>query len=214
MDYTYDGFYARFDTVSKDAGSMLMGADTLVGDVFSVDFRTDESGKTSAWLVNRFGGDLGFLNAADSYRLQVAAARGQNVRALLSFVAFTEEQGPGPYWGEVAIICTPSDQPVFDEFVSTLSKSMASGVRPAVSLGEPELRKLVESGGSWLPNDRVALPNFKPGTAVVKSNRSITDNIVEQGRKGNAGCYAVSIAFIAVLVVGALYFLGRMIGIL
>lgn len=211
MDYTYDGFYTRFDTASKDAGGLLMGADTLVGDVFTVDFRTDSNGSTVAWLVNRFGGDLGFLNSADTYRLQVASARGLNVCGLLSFVAYTEDQTPSPYWGEVAIVCTPANDPHFAEFVKTLGKSMATGVRPSVALGEPELRKIEETGGTWLPAERVATPERKPGTAFVKSQRSITENMVEQGRKGNIGCYIISIAFIVVVVLGVLYFLGRMI---
>ena len=212
MDYTYDGFYTRFDTASKDAGGLLMGADTLVGDVFTVDFRTDANGSTTAWLVNRFGGDLGFLSAADTYRLQVAAARGLSVRALLSFVAYTEDQTPSPYWGEVAVVCTPANDPDFEEYLRTLGKNMASGVRPSVSLGEPEIRKIAETGGTWLPAERVALPERKPGTAFVKTQRSITENMVEQGRRGNVGCYIVSIAFIVAVVLGVIYFLGRMIG--
>ena len=56
------------------------------------------------------------------------------------------------------------------------------------------------------------MPKRNPGTAIVKSHRSITENMVEQGRKGNIGCYVVSIAFIVVVVVGVVYLLGSMFG--
>lgn len=212
MEYSYEGFYTRFDTASAEDGGILAGADTLVGDVFTVDFRVDSYGATTAWLVNRFGGDLGFLNAADTYRLQVATARGLVVRALLSFVAYTENQEPSPFWGEVAIVCTPSSEPLFDAFVEGLSKTMAEGVRPDVNLGEPELRKLVEADGSWVPSGRIPYPAKKPGTALVKSRRSFSENMVEEGRKGNVGCYAVSIVSLIAIVAGIVYLVGSSLG--
>ena len=39
MNQSYEGFYGRFETPSKAVGSMLMGADSLVGDDFKVEFR-------------------------------------------------------------------------------------------------------------------------------------------------------------------------------
>ena len=37
MDQSYEGFYARFETPSKKMGSLLMGADNLVGDDYQVE---------------------------------------------------------------------------------------------------------------------------------------------------------------------------------
>ena len=212
MDYAYEGFYARFDTAGKDAGFVLGGADTLVGDVFTVDFRADEDGSTTAWLINRFGGELGFVNAATTYKLQVATARGLTVRALLSFVAYTEGQNPSPFWGEVAVVCTPDNEPLFDTYVQNLSKAMAGGVRPNVDLSMPEIQKLVESQGTWVPVDRVDRPAFDKGTALVKDRRSVSENMIEQSRKGNIGCYAAAIICTIAIVVAIGYFVGGALG--
>ena len=43
METTYTGFYARFDTPSKKDAAVLLGADNLVGDLFDVEFVTEES---------------------------------------------------------------------------------------------------------------------------------------------------------------------------
>ena len=53
METTYTGFYARFDTPSKKDAAVLLGADNLVGDLFDVEFVTEE-GTAVAWMVNRF----------------------------------------------------------------------------------------------------------------------------------------------------------------
>ena len=42
METTYTGFYARFDTPSKKDAAVLLGADNLVGDLFDVEFVTEE----------------------------------------------------------------------------------------------------------------------------------------------------------------------------
>ena len=65
METTYTGFYARFDTPSKKDAAVLLGADNLVGDLFDVEFVTEE-GTAVAWIVNRFGHRVAFLDAIDS----------------------------------------------------------------------------------------------------------------------------------------------------
>ena len=54
--------------------------------------------------------------------------------------------------------------------------------------------------GAWLPSDRVALPKKKKGTAWVKTERSGTEALVEQARKGNIGCTITSWIFLLALV--------------
>ena len=57
----YFGTYARFDTASKKEGSLLVGADNLVGDRYDIEFVTAD-GVTTAWMRNRFGARTGFFD--------------------------------------------------------------------------------------------------------------------------------------------------------
>ena len=59
-DIPYFGTYARFDTASKKDAAVLLGADNLVGDVFDIEFVT-EDGVRTAWMKNRFGAMVGFF---------------------------------------------------------------------------------------------------------------------------------------------------------
>ena len=81
MDQSYEGFYAHYDTPTKKVGASLMGADTLVGDDLKVDFRTEE-GRVTAWLLNKFDAEVGFLDVDGSRKLQLANARGQKIAPL------------------------------------------------------------------------------------------------------------------------------------
>ena len=49
----YAGAYERFDTISKKEASALVGADNLVGDRFSIEFKV-ENGVVTAWMKNKF----------------------------------------------------------------------------------------------------------------------------------------------------------------
>ena len=196
----YYGTYRRFDTESKNEGALLLGADNLVGDVFEIDFAT-EDGKARAWMKNKFGRRVAFFDAEFSRKLSVFEARGWAVKALLSFVAYSDTPEPGIYWGEAAIICyNPSISSSVDRFAENLSRHLSEGVRPDVALGKQAAENLVSSNGDWIPKKRVPLPEKTKGSAIVKSRRSASEKLIEQGRKGNKGCYLLSILFFAALI--------------
>lgn len=213
----YSGSYERFDTVSKKEASVLMGADNLVGDRFAIEFKTD-NGTTVAWMKNKFGALVGYFNPEVSRQLQIYQARGWSLVALLSFVAYTDTPEPGKYWGEAAIICyDPRRNPdALEAFISTIGSMMQDSLRPDVSLGQDGIDHVIDSNGTWRPSARVPLPDKERGMAILKRRRKVSENLIEQGRAGNKGCYAISWAFIAVavaaLVVGA-YFGLRALGV-
>ena len=212
MDQSYEGFYAQYDTPSKKVGSMLMGADTLVGDDLKVDFRT-EDGRVTAWLLNKFDAEVGFLDADGSRKLQLANARGQKIRVLLSFVAYSDEPDPGHYWGEVAVICfNPAYAVEMDAFADRVGERMADGARVDVNLGASAVKKIFDEPG-WVPADTVPLPKKKTGMAVLKDHQSISEKMIEQGRAKNKGCYAISWIFIIAVVAAAAYGIARLIGV-
>lgn len=213
MDQSYEGFYAQYDTPSKKVGSLLMGADTLVGDDLKVDFRT-EDGKVTVWLLNKFDAEVGFLDAEGSRKLQLANARGQKIRVLLSFVAYSDEPDPGHYWGEVAVICfNPAYSTEMDAFADRVGARMADGLRLDVNLGAAAVKKIFDEP-EWVPTDTVALPKKKNGMAVLKDHQSISEKMIEQGRAKNKGCYAVSWVFIIVLVAAAAYGIAHLLGVI
>lgn len=200
MDQSYEGFYARFDTPSKKVGSLLMGADNLVGDDYSVEFKTEE-GRVVAWLSNKFGAEVGFVDIEGSRKLQLAHARGQKTRVLLAFVAYSDMPDPGLYWGEVAVICfNPAFEEEMNAFVDRIAARLAEGVRPAINLGSSAVKKIFEEPG-WIPSDTVPLPKKEKGMAVLKDHQSMSEKMIEQGRARNRGCYIVSWIFIIVLLI-------------
>ena len=204
MDYSYEGFYARFESATKSDGSLLMGPDNIVGDDYEVVFKTEE-GRVVAWLNNKFGAEVGFLDANASRKLQLAAARDQKIRALLSFVAYSDTPEPGLYWGQVALFCfNPAYAKEMDAFVDRVAKKIGEGIRPNINLGESAVAKIFEET-DWVPSDTVALPKKESGMAILKDHQSMSEKMIEQGRAGNKGCYTISWIFIALLVVAALY---------
>lgn len=205
MDQSYEGFYARYETPSKKEGSLLMGADNLVGNDYTVEFK-NEDGITVAWLKNKFGAEIGFIDGDGSRKLQLANARGQKIRVLLSFVAYSDLPDPGLYWGEVAVFCfNPAYEAEMDAFVDRVAVRLADGVRPAIDLGSSAVNKIFEEK-DWLPTDTVPLPKKERGMAILKDSQSMSEKMIEQGRARNKGCYAISWAFIALVVIGIIYF--------
>ncbi len=201
----YFGTYARFETASKKDAAPLLGADNLIGDEFDIVFQT-EGGTASAWMKNRFGALIGFFDPSVTRQLQLLSARGWKLKALLSFVAYTDSPDPGFYWGEAALICyDPQWDKEFSLYASTLGKRMGDGIRPDVELGEQGVDQVIESEGAWTPKKTCPLPEKKAGTVILKNRRKLSENLIEQGRKGNKGCYFVSWAFLLALVAGALF---------
>ena len=204
-DIPYFGTYARFDTASKKDAAVLLGADNLVGDVFDIEFVT-ENGVRTAWMKNRFGAMIGFFEPDVSRELSLYEAKGYELRALLSFIAYSEMPDPGEYWGEAALICyDPKDAEAFECFTGNIAARMAEGIRPEVQLGEQGYAKVIESKGTWKPTKTVPFPDKKAGVALLKTRRSVSEKMIEQGRKGNKGCYIVSWVFLLALVAGVLF---------
>lgn len=199
MSATYSGFYARFEAPSKKIGGILTGADTLVGDEFEILFKV-EDGATRAWAKNRFGAEVGFFDADATRKMQLANARGMQMRALLSFVAYSDSPDPGIYWGEMAIICYEDDgSDMFPSFVSSVAAKLCEGVRTDINLGSQDIAKL-QSDHDWLPKGTIFLPETSKGSAILKSKRLFSEKVVEQGRRGNIGCYIASFIILAAAV--------------
>lgn len=204
MDTSYSGFYARFDTVSKSEAAVLTGPDNLVGDDFEVFFKTDED-KVVAWLKNKFGAEVGFLDTDASRKLQLAKARDLKIRAILSFVAFSDTPEPGIYWGQVALFSyNPAYSTEIDAFINRVGASIEEGIRPDINLGSQAVSKIFEEP-DWLPSKHISLPEKKSGTAILKDHRTLSEKMIEQGRARNKGCYAISWLFIILVIAAIAY---------
>lgn len=200
MENIYEGFYARFDTPDKAVGSMLMGPDHLVGDDYEVFFKTEE-GRVVAWIRNKFGVETGFFDVNASRKLQLANARDQKIRAVLSYTAYSDEPEPGLYWGQMALFCfNPSYAEEMNAFVDRVAARIAEGVRPDIDLGSQAVEKILNEP-DWIPSTTMPLPQKEVGMAVLKDHRTMSEKMIEQGRKGNKGCYTVSYLFIALVVI-------------
>lgn len=204
MDQSYLGFYARFDTVSKSEAAVLTGPDNLVGDDFEVFFKT-ENDKVVAWLRNKFGKEIGFLDVEASRKLQLAHARNQKIRAILSFVAFSDTPEPGIYWGQVAVFCyNPAYGKEMDAFIDRVAAKISENIRPEINLGSQAVAKIFEEPG-WLPSKHIPLPERQSGTAILKDHRTLSEKMIEQGRARNKGCYAISWLFIILVLAAIIY---------
>ena len=213
LEYRYTGFYARFETPSKELASLMMSADVLVGDPFEIFFKRDE-GDERAWLRNRFGAEIGFLDAAATRNVKLELARGHVVNALLALVAYSDTPDPGLYWGEMAIVCYDvALQDCFSPFMAQLKTKLANGVRPNINLRFSDVDRIIENP-TWFPSETTPLPEMKPGIAPVKTKLSYTERIVERGRAGSIPLYIVSVAFIVALVGAILWLLASLLGLI
>ena len=85
---------------------------------------------------------------------------------------------------------------------------LAEGIRPEINLGEQAISKVIESNGTWKPDMRSSRPKSESGTVIMKSQRKMSESLIEKGRAGNISCYIVSIAFI-IVVIGAIIFAAK-----
>ena len=194
------GTYARFVTPDKSNAAAFLGADNVIGDAFTVEMDYSE-GKRIAYIVNPFGVRMGTIDEKIASQIDICEARGWKTVALLALVAYTEEPKPGYYWGEVALISyDPAYEEAFSNFVTQFGKKLGSGIRGSLDIGPQSLNEIVTSKGAWFPTSRHPLPEKKKGTAFVKTERSNTERLVDQARKGNKGCMALSWAFLLALV--------------
>lgn len=215
-DMRYFGQYVRFDTVSKQEGLLLTNADNIIGSEYTVSFEV-ENGKTTAWMVNRFGAKVGYLSSSDTYTLDVLRAREWNIHALLSVILYTEgeDEDLGSYWGEMIVVACPEryEQEIVT-YLDKVKETLASGVRPRVDLTELQIDELMSKRGDWVSPDHQQPYWKEKGTAVVKDEISLTEKLIEEGRKGNTGCYIASWIFIAVLVAGVGYLAAKLLGLI
>lgn len=194
----YFATYARFDTEDRETAAAFFGADNIIGNAFSIE---RDRGDSRAWVTNPFGKRMGVLEPKAAEQVALCEARGWTTVALLALVAFSEKPEPGLYWGEVVIISyDPAYEAAFSTFVDGIGKMLGKGIRPDVDLGVSSRQKVIDTNGEWMPSDRVAMPKKEKGTAWVKTERSGTELLVEQARKGNVGCTIVSWAFLLALV--------------
>lgn len=194
------GTYARFTTPDKRDAAAFLGADNVIGDTFSIEMDYSE-GKRVAYIVNPFGVRMGTIDEEVASKVDICEARGWKTLALLALVAYSEEPKPGYYWGEVAIISyDPKNKEAFSNFVSQFSKKLGNGIRGDLNIGQQSLKEIIKTNGSWFPTARHPLPEKKKGTAFVKTERSSTEKLVDQARKGNKGCMIASWAFLLALV--------------
>lgn len=204
----YFGTYQTFEAYSKEAAGSLMSADCLVGDLF--DIRLDlEEGQHRAILVNRFGHEVGIFDHSFARKLGISCAGGMKVKALLSYVAFTEEEKGGRYWGEAAVFgYAPSYEDVFLRFIGGVGEKIQENVRPRIDFDREGIEKILDSNGAWVPEQNLPLPAKERGTVIMKDHRTLCEKLIEQGRAKNKGCYFVSWAFIILLIaalVGIVY---------
>lgn len=201
----YFGTYQTFETVSKKDAAVLLGADNLVGDRYTIEIELDGDAH-KAWLISRFDQRIGFFDGNFSRRLSILKANGLELTAILSFVAYTDMPEPGHYWGEMAVIAyNPAHKEAFERFITTVCMRMFDNVRTRVNFDAEGVERIISSGGSWVPEQTVPMPSKKKGTVIMKSKRSVSEKLIEQGRKGNKGCYVVSWAFIIALVAALLF---------
>ncbi len=208
----YYGAYARFSTPDKKEGSMLMGADNLVGDIYEIEYRV-ENGDQVPWLRNRFGKTVGFVEGEEAQELVLCRAKGWKTCAVLASVFYSSQPDPGIYWGEVALVCYPeSEAESLDIFVQGISNMLAEGNRPTVDLGQKGYDQVLAAKGAWLPTTTQKKYDLKPGQALVKDHRSFNENMIELARKRHPGCMVVGWAFIITLVLGAIWLVKTLLG--
>jgi len=202
----YFGTYQTFRTASRQEAAALLGSDNLVGDEYTIDCVLEE-GEHKAWMVNRFGARVGYFDPGFSRELSLKKAQDMTLVAILSFVAFSEQPEPGEYWGQAAVLgYTPREKAVFEPFVQGIANLMGKGIRPQVDFEGRAVDQIIENRGQWLPDNREPMPEKRKGMAILKRKRSFTDGLVEQGRKGNKGCYFLSwplmLGLVALIVFG------------
>lgn len=208
---TYRGTYGRFEAQDKSQVARLLGSDCLIGDelVYGVEHN---GAHTTVFVDNRFGGRVGKLDNATSEAVQLALAKGWQVRLLLASVYAQQREKANLYWGEVYVLTyAPGVADAFDAFCMRVGEMLGEGVRAEVNLAQASVDKVLESGGQWTPTGRHNAPAAQ-GSVLVKSHRTINEKLVELARKRNPGCMVVGWAFIVVLVVLVLWVLKQFLG--
>lgn len=200
IDSRYFGTYAEATCPDKKMVGLLMGADTLVGEEFEIFFKIEDDGPI-AWVRNKFGDEIGYFNRNMSYRLSVIKADGWAIKAMLAFVGISGDED-SHYFAMMGII---ANSPRYDEeiavFAKKVSEKLCEGVRPDLDLAPFSIDEMIKAKGNWLPSKNKFTKKLKGGSSIMKGSRSNSEKLIEQGRAGNKGCYAIAWAFNICLVV-------------
>ena len=212
FDTRYLGTYAKATCPDKKMVGLLMGADTLVGDEFELFFKT-ENGDPVAWVRNRFGDEIGSFDRNISYRLSAIQADGWTIRVDLAFIGVSEGKESNQYWAMMGIVgSSPRYSEEVDVFFKKVCEQHMNGIRPDLELNTASIDQMLAAKGNWLPSKNVLDTISKKKGVIVKGERSLSEKIVEQGRAGNKGCYAISWAFIGLLIIGAVFLIKALLG--
>lgn len=115
------------------------------------------------------------------------------------------------YWGEAAVFgFKETYRESFDPFVQNVSEKLKEGVRPRINLGDEGFKQIISSKGTWIPDQKEPKPQQQRGTVIMKDHLTLSDKMIEQGRKGNKGCYLISWVFIAGIILLVLLFIGSL----
>ena len=200
MNNYFAGYY-EFHCPSKKDAAFLLGADTLVGDALSLTLAKNNTLNPYIELYNKYQKLVGIITDEHLIeRVKLASAENLRVSCLLSFVAYTDHPNPGYYWGQVALFIYDTTQQAYVIFENTIAQELKKGIRPDISLSHDGMHHVESSNGTWVPRGRISLPQKQQGMALMKTRRSLSENLIEQGRAGNKGCYVVSWIFLLALV--------------
>ena len=123
-------------------------------------------------------------------------ARGWTLSASLTFAAYTSQPTPGLYWGEMAVIAyDPKYEQVFSVYWEKVRDRLKEGVHPVIDLDKQQIELVLQNDGDWISKKTVPAPKLKDGSVTVKSHLNMSERVVEQGRKGNVGCYIFTVIF-------------------
>ena len=213
MEDIYRAFYCDFDTDSKKIGSTLVGPDNIVGDIYTLKLNKD-SHNTKVYLYNKFGNEVGYIDPTFINEIKLAYAKDFEIKAILSFVAYSDTPDPGHYWGQVAIFTySKLYKDKIEEFVSRISNCISQGIRPIIDLNNEGIKKILNNP-EWIPTGRVKLPTTGRGSTILKDHQTPSEKVIEKGRARNKGCYVISIVFIIAVIGGVIFFLLKMFNIL
>jgi hypothetical protein len=206
----YFGTYQTFNTISKKEAAVLLGSDCIVGDFYTITTEK-EKGSYRAWIVNKFNQKIGYFDQDFTRQIMLLKAENLELIALLTCIAFTESADDGYYWGQVAVIgYREKDNEIFKDYLSEVSKLISNNIHPRLTLSEEGIDAIFSSQGHWVSSEREPSLPSKKGTAFVKTERSLTDKLIEQSRKKNTGCFILSWIFLLALVAFFLFLLKNM----
>lgn len=198
-----DNYYAKYvigTTTSKEEAGKLLGADNIIGDVYKVVTKLNESDHI-AKVVNRFGDSPIKFDYCVSKEIALNEAKGFQTYAILTTVGFLQKEGEGDYFAEFIIISFPkSELNIFSVYVDEISSAVKKHQRPEVDLRASEVEEIIINKGHFISKKSHPRLEKKKGQVILKSQVRLSDKLVEQGRKKNPGCYIFGWLFLLATV--------------